>query len=388
MKLLIITSRVPWPLDKGDKLRIYHQIRYLSKSFEIELIAISSEIDNEIAFEELSKYCSKIHFMHISKLQSAFGVIKTFFSDRPLQVGYFYNGNVNKDITKIINKSKPDFLYGQLIRVADYIQSSDIPKVLDLQDAFSKGLQRRAEKARGILKWILNTEYKKMLAYEQNNLETFSGLSIITDADRKLLPANIQERTIIVPNGVDFDFFKPQNVEKQYNVVFTGNMSYAPNVMAAKFLVKEIMPIVWKYNSNINVILAGATPSNSVMALANNRVKVSGWLEDIREAYAHSDVFVAPMQIGTGLQNKLLEAMAMNLPCVTSELANKALKAIDGEHILIGNNDDASSYAKYIIKLIDDKEFAKNIAANGSAFVKQNYDWKSAVDKLKALFVR
>ncbi len=386
MKLLIITSRVPWPLDKGDKLRIYHQIRYLSKSFEVELIALSSEDENENAFDELSKFCSKIHFINISKSQSVVGVLKAFFSKKPLQVGYFYNAKINREITAIIKKSKPDFLYGQLIRVADYLQSYNIPKVLDLQDAFSKGLQRRAEKAKGVLQWILNTEYKRMLAYEQHNLGAFDGLSIITDADRKLLPQNIQERTIIVPNGVDFDFFKPQNTEKQFNIVFTGNMSYAPNVMAAEFLVNKIMPLVWKRYPQINVILAGATPHNSVMALASDRVKVSGWLDNIREAYAYSDVFVAPMQIGTGLQNKLLEAMAMSMPCITSELANKALKATNGEHILIGSNDDAESYAKHIIKLIADKEYANIIAEKGHQFVKQNYDWKSAVDKLEALF--
>jgi len=148
------------------------------------------------------------------------------------------------------------------------------------------------------------------------------------------------------------------------------------------------MPLVWKHNPQINVILAGATPHNSVMALASDRVKVSGWLDDIREAYAYSDIFVAPMQIGTGLQNKLLEAMAMSMPCISSELANKALKATNGEHILIGSNDDAESYAKHIIKLTEDKEFANNIAEKGHQFVKQNYDWKNAVDKLEALFVK
>ena len=388
MKLLILTSRVPWPLDKGDRLRIYHQIRYLSESHDIELVAISADKNNEAAYNELSKYCSKIHFLNISATENAIGVLKSFFTNKPLQIGYFYNSSVKKQFLEILKASNPDYVYGQLIRVAEYMQGIDIPTVLDLQDAFSKGLQRRAQMAKGPFKWILNMEYKRMLAYEQNELSSFNGLSIITNADRLLLPENIQKRTAIVPNGVDFDFFKPQKSVKKYNVVFTGNMSYAPNVMAAEFLIKEIMPLVWSHNAQITVLLAGSTPHNKVLALASDRVVVSGWLNDIRDAYAQSSIFVAPMQIGTGLQNKLLEAMAMELPCITSDLANMALKASGGNDILIGDNNDANSYAGHIIQLLNDADYSNNLAKKGNVFVKQNFDWKSAVDKLELLFVK
>ncbi|RLD44575.1 MAG: hypothetical protein DRI86_07190 [Bacteroidetes bacterium] len=388
MKLLIITSRVPWPLDKGDKLRIYHQIRYLSKTYEIELIALSSNSNNDIAIAELSKYCGKINFLHINRLASFLGVVNAFFGNRPLQIGYFYNSNTNNKIQKIIAESKADFVFGQLIRVAEYIRYTKIHKVLDLQDAFSKGLERRAAKAKGFRKFILNIEYRRMLAYEENELDDFGGLSIITQADKDLLPLRIQERTLIVPNGVDFDFFKKQDSQKKYDIVFTGNMNYAPNIMAAIFLVKDIMPLVWKKYEKVRVLLAGASPHASVKALRGDRVVVSGWIDDIRDAYSESEIFVAPMQIGIGLQNKLLEAMAMEMPCVTSELANQALKAIDGKQVLISENNDAGLFAEQIIKLITDKNLAEKIAKEGHSFVKDNYDWESAVDQLGTLFVK
>ncbi len=388
MKLLVITSRVPWPLDKGDKLRIYHQIRYLSKTYEIELIALSSKSNNEIAAAKLSKYCNKIHFLHINRLANILGVVGAFLGNKPLQIGYFYNRNTNNKIQRIISESKADFVYGQLIRVAEYIRYTKIPKVLDIQDAFSKGLERRAAKAKGFTKYVLNIEYKRMLAYEKNELDDFEGLSIITQADKSLLPSRIQERTSIVPNGVDFDFFKKQNSQKKYDIVFTGNMNYAPNIMAAIFLVKDIMPLVWKKYEKVRVLLAGASPHTSVKALRGDRVVVSGWIDDIRDAYSESDIFVAPMQIGIGLQNKLLEAMAMEMPCVTSELANQALKAIDGKQVLISENNDAGLFAEQIIKLITDKNLAEKIAKEGHSFVKDNYDWESAVDQLGTLFVK
>ncbi len=387
MKLLIITSRVPWPLDKGDKLRIYHQIRYLSKSFDVELIALSSDKNTEKdAYSELIKYCHKIHFISLSKTSIALGVLKSFFNGLPLQLGYFYNKSIDNEIESIILKSKPDFIYGQLVRVAEYMKNSSLPKVLDLQDALSAGLKRRSEKSKGLFKLILKMEYKRMLAYEKNRLLDFTALSIITQADKDLLPEEIMNKTEIVPNGVDFNFFKEQNIPDEFEIVFTGNMAYPPNVLAASFLVKSIMPIVWESIPKARVLLAGASPHASVLDLANSRVEVSGWIDDIRDAYAKASVFVAPMQIGTGLQNKLLEAMAMKLPCVTSELANKALKAENNKQILIASDNDEQMYADSIIRLLTEKDFSKNIAEQGHGFVIKNYDWQSAVDRLKALF--
>ncbi len=386
MKLLILTSRVPWPLDKGDKLRIYHQIRYLSKDYDVELIALSTENENPNSKDELLKYCSKVHFINISKFDIIIGLIRAYFRGLPFQLGYFYNSKANKKIQKIIKDSKPDFLYGQLVRVAEYLRKYNIPKVLDLQDAFSAGLKRRSQKTSGPFKYILNHEYKRMLSYEQNELGDFDGLSIITDADKKLLPASIQSKTEIVANGVDFDFFSPKNDIKKFDVVFTGNMGYPPNILAANYLINEIMPLVWKKYPQTKVLLAGSSPHSSVSALASSRVEVSGWLNDIRDAYSESEIFVAPMQIGTGLQNKLLEAMSMSIPCVTSQLANKALKATNDVNILIAKDDSPEEFADAIIKLIENSEIKNRISENASVFVKQNYDWQNAVNSLKNLF--
>ncbi|MCK5845914.1 MAG: glycosyltransferase [Bacteroidales bacterium] len=386
MKLFIITSRVPWPLDKGDKLRIYHQIRYLSKSYDIELVALSSKKNNDKAKTELEKYCKKVHFFHISAYMNGVGVLKAFFSNMPMQIGYFYNRRINSQIQVLINESNPDFVFGQLIRVAEYMRQIEMPKVLDLQDALSKGLQRRALKSKGIMKYVLNFEYKRVLAYEKNELDDFHALSIITQTDKDLLPSRIQNKTKIVPNGVDLNFFREQDIEKKYDIVFTGNMSYAPNVMAAIFLINEIMPLVWKERKQATVLLAGSSPHSEVQALSNERVSVSGWLDDIRVAYAESRIFVAPMQIGIGLQNKLLEAMAMNMPCVTTKLANNALNAENGNQILVSDDNNAKQFANHILRLMEDKKLVESIKHNGYTFVKNNYDWKSAVDKLEKLF--
>ncbi len=160
-------------------------------------------------------------------------------------------------------------------------------------------------------------------------------------------------------------------------------MAYPPNVDAANFLIKEIMPLVWGKIPGAKVLLAGASPDRKVLALKSNMVEVSGWLDDIREAYASAKVFIAPMRIGTGLQNKLLEAMSMKIPSITTRLANDALNAKNGEQVLIGDN--ANELADNILNLLEDTGLYKSIAHNGYKFVNSEYSWEESTAKLEKI---
>jgi glycosyltransferase involved in cell wall biosynthesis len=168
--------------------------------------------------------------------------------------------------------------------------------------------------------------------------------------------------------------------EKKYEIVFIGNMSYAPNVDAAEYLAQKVLPLVHQQKPEVKLLLAGASPAKRVQDLQNEFVHITGWVDDIRDCYAEARIFIAPMQIGTGLQNKLLEAMAMKIPSITSKLANSALYAKDGEEILIGETPE--DYAKHIIKLLNDDEFATRIADAGYRFVNHKYNWEIATNKL------
>jgi sugar transferase (PEP-CTERM/EpsH1 system associated) len=387
MKLVILASRFPWPLDKGDKLRMFYQIKHLSELNEIYLLAISDRDVSVSDKKELLKYCKEVHVFYLSKPTIAVGLIRAFFNSKPLQIGYFYSQKISNEINTIIEEIKPDYIYGQLVRVSEYIKNSNYPKCLDYQDALSAGLKRRFERANLFVKWIFKLEYNRMFNYEESIHSSFNVLTIITETDRQLLPESIRSNVEIITNGVDIEFFsEKKNLSKDYEIVFTGNMNYPPNVSAAQFLVNDIMPLVWKSMPTIKVLIAGSSPSSAVKSLSSNLVEVSGWIDDIRTAYQSAKVFVAPMQIGTGLQNKLLEAMASGIPCVTSDLANNALGALDGKQILVAPKKSASVFADKIISLLSDETFAQQIAYNGNLFVQQTYDWSSTVKKLNTLF--
>ena len=383
MKIFVLLPRIPYPLEKGDKLRAFNQIKQLAKHNEIILCALNDnpKVNEQDAFHALQPYCQSINFIKITKPQIALGLVRAFCKGLPLQCGYFFNRKAARKVNALIDKHKPDMLFGQLLRVAEYIRHQNLPKTIDFQDIFSYGMKRRADIASPITRPIYTMEYRRLKRYEAAIFEDFNVRTIISEPDRSLFPHPKRDEILIIPNGVDHDYFKPQECEKQFDLVFTGNMSYPPNVNAVDYLANEILPIVWKTLPKVKLYIAGATPDPTVKKAASDRVIVSGWLDDIRDAYAQSRVFIAPMRIGTGLQNKLLEAMSMRLPAITSPLANASLGAHPDEEILVGNN--AEEMAQHIITLLTDKDKAERLAQAGFDFTNRVYDWGKATEKLE-----
>ncbi len=283
----------------------------------------------------------------------------------------------------MIARNRPDHIYCQLIRTAEYVSNVDIDKTIDYQDVFSGGLKRRLNIAPWIMRPLLMAEYIRVRRYERKVFDRFHKRTIISSPDRDKIPHPQRNKIVVIPNGVDTDYFKPLPSEKVYDIVFTGNMAYPPNVNGAEYLIRKIMPLVWASLPDTKVVIAGATPAGRVKALASDRVVITGWVDDIREYYAKSKVFIAPMLIGTGLQNKVLEAMAMQLPCITSPLANKALNASEGDEILIGRN--ADEYAQHVLSLLNNTEFCKRLKYKGHRFVIQNFNWESTSLALEAV---
>ena len=230
---------------------------------------------------------------------------------------------------------------------------------------------------------FFKAEAKRLKRFENITFEYFDNKTIISEQDRDLIYHAKRSEITIVPNGVDTNFFKPLERDKRYDLVFNGNMSYAPNVDSAIYLVKKILPEIWKVRPNTTLLISGVNPAPSVKELAGERVTISGWVEDVRESYASAQIFIAPMQIGTGLQNKLLEAMVMRIPCITSSLANNALGATHGDNILIG--EEPEDYCKHVLELLTDKEQADRLAQNGYEFVRSRFDWHGTTQILEEL---
>lgn len=382
MRILFVLSRVPYPLEKGDKLRAFHLIRELSARHEVLLFCLADTKTDKRAEGQLKKYCTEVYIHRIPTISKLFNLGKAVFSNKPFQVAYFHSASAQKKFDAFIDAHLPQHIFCQLIRTVEYVKNyRTIPKTLDYMDAFSTGMSRMAGKANWPKKMLMQIEFKRLKYYEQFAAPLFKNHTIISEQDRDCL--DVDANIHVLPNGIDPIFFKPAITEKTREILFTGNMSYRPNIESARFLAMEVMPLVWNTMPNVRVTIAGAKPSPQVTALASEKIEVTGWVDDIASVYAGSRLFVAPMLINSGLQNKLLEAMACGIPCITTTLANNALKAIPNEHIFIA--DDKVTFAQRIIDALANTDHAQAVALKGQSYVLENYSWQREANRLEAL---
>ena len=384
MKIVVLLSRFPYPLEKGDKLRAFHQIKELSKSHQIILCALSDTRVKKEAVEILTQYCAEVQLIRLYKWKIYWNILFQFlFTNKSLQVAYFYNKQAQRKINTLLDKHQPDHIYCQLVRVAEYVKDAPFNKTLDYMDALARGMERRIENAPFYLRPFLKVESTRLKRYEHFIFNHFNHHIIISEQDKGLIVNINNDQIKVIPNGVDYTTYNYREEPKEYDIIFTGNMAYPPNVESAIYIVNNIMPLVWKKKPSVNLVIAGAEPDPKVLRLKSDKILITGWVDHIADYYAKSKVFVAPMEIGTGLQNKLLEAMAMKLPCITSELANNALGGSPGRHILLGK--DAPEYASHIIDLLENEQLYSRISEQGYIFVKENYTWQGSTVMLEEL---
>ncbi|MDL2296922.1 glycosyltransferase [Bacteroidales bacterium OttesenSCG-928-E04] len=387
MKIFVLLSRFPYPLEKGDKLRAFHQIRLLSQHHEIYLVALSEKKIAPEYIEKLQPFCKEVHVIPLDFFSKIGNILKAFVMGLPFQCGYFYSNRAKRKIDNLLKRINPDRIYAQLIRVAEYVKHSKIKKTLDYQDVFSKGMKRRAKSAPWYKKFLFNTEYRRLVRYEADIFPYFDQHTIITGVDRDLIPHPDYRTIDVIANGVDFDTYKYNGEEKIYDLIFTGNMSYVPNVEAAEYLAKVIFPVLQSEIPNLNLVICGANPSSRVKQLASEHITVTGWVDSIAGYYAKSKIFIAPMHLGTGLQNKILEAMAVGLPCVTSTLAGKPLQnAEHGKDIIICGT--LTGYVEAVKLLLSSPEVYDEMSQNVYNYVKTNYSWETTTEKLEEIITR
>jgi len=383
MKLVIITPRVPDTLDKGDKLRIFHQIKFLSKFHKIYLICLERKKNKKLIIEQ---YLEKIYTLNNSKIDRIFNILYyTIIKKKPIQVSYYYSKKSQKKIDDLIKTINPDWIYCQLIRSSEYVKSYKQKKIIDYMDSFSLGLKRRKPISYGLMKFFIQFEYKRVEKYEKNIFNYFNSHTIISNFDKENINHSKKDKIIVVPNGVDTNFFKKKESKNENIILFVGNMSYPPNILAAKFICEKIFPLINSKKIDFKIIIAGSSPSQEVRNLAkiDSRIKITGFVDDIRSVYKNASIFIAPMFIGSGLQNKLLEAMSMKIPCITTDLANKSLKATNNE-IIIANNE--YEFSIKCLELLNNSKKRFELGENGHIFVKENFSWEESTRKINNLF--
>ena len=378
-KIVVMSTRFPFPIEKGDKLRTYYLLKSLHKTHDIYLISLCEETITEIQLNEIQAFTKEIHLFSLSKIGKYFRLILGIFNSKPLQINYFTSFKKKREVEALLKLIKPDHIICQLIRSAEYVKNyHDCPKTIDYMDALSKGMERRVNKVNWCYKFIFQLEANRLKDYERRIFNYFEFQTIISKQDQDYISHPDQKKMIVMPNGIDDYYFESLKVEKKYDLVFVGNLNYPPNIDAIHYLLNEILPSL----PHLTLLISGANPSTKLLhqiALSPNTT-ITGWVDDIRQSYLQGEILIAPMQIGTGMQNKILEAMALGVPSITTTLANNAIMAQHKETIWVA--DTKEELVLGLETLLSDKALYEKIKGNAKEFVRERYNWNTIIEVL------
>ncbi|PRX35674.1 sugar transferase (PEP-CTERM/EpsH1 system associated) [Orenia metallireducens] len=381
-KILVITSRVPYPPVGGDKLLFYNQLKFLSKNYDVDLLFINEGSEDFRSLDHLKQLCNQVVDFNYDRLKFKINTIKGLFSKTPLQIHYYYFKEVQKWIDD--NYNNYDLIYNFHIRTAEYIKELDIPKVINLVDAISLNYKRAINRAKGLWNIIYRTEIDRVLNYELECINKFNKSILVSSYDKEYLVkqgAN-QERIKIIPVSVNDNLLNLNSQQEKERIVFLGKMNYQPNIDAVKYFTKEVFPKIKEQIKEVEFYIVGAYPTKEIESLSNiNGVTVTGFVDDPYIYLQEAKVIIAPMISGAGIQNKVLEGMAVGKPVVTTSIGIQGIMAQNKENIFV--TDNSGEMASLINNLLNDKNLRISIGNNARDFIKDNYTIDSIGKELK-----
>jgi sugar transferase (PEP-CTERM/EpsH1 system associated) len=377
MRMFFICQRVPFPPDRGDKITTFNEIRHLSAKHEVHVFCLADgkpDLDN---IPGLRRYAQSVTGVPVIGWTSKLRALKAMLVGEPLSVAAFDETKLHNAIRKKFVELQPDLIMVYSCNVAQYAEHfPEVPRIMQFAELDSSRWGQFARRSRPPLRWVYTIEQRRFFAYERHIARTFSHALVCTAAEQRDFERLIPSVPVsLVGNGVDLDYFRSRRIPKQPgSIIFTGVMDYFPNIDAVVWFCDEVLPIVQRKIPEASLTICGSRPAAAVRRLAKKRgVTVTGRVPDTRPYLDGAEVFVAPMRMARGIQNKLLEALSMGLPCVASEAAATATVVPDGEGILAA--DDAREFAGHVVRLLRDGEFRTAMARKARAAAEAHYRW-------------
>ncbi|MET0551452.1 MAG: glycosyltransferase [Vicinamibacteria bacterium] len=384
MRILFVVGRAPYPPLRGDQVRSWHQIRMLARTHAVSVLVLERE--DPAAAGALAELGVRALWSPSSAAARGLGVVRHAASALPLQAALFDLDAHRRALAGALTAGA-DVAHVQLVRLAPLLPAlGRVPCVVDLVDALSQNLARRAERDRGPLRGLWRQEARRLRAYEAAVIARAGHSIVVSDADREALGGG--PRLSTVPNGVDGARFAFDGTPRaNADVVFTGNLGYFANADAAAWFAREAFPLVRARRPAARFLVAGARPSRSVRALGRlPGVVVLGPVEDMAAVLRAARVAVAPLRSGSGQQSKVLEAMACGTPVVASPLAVAGVAAVAGRDLLVAA--DADSTAELVLKSLTENDLCVRLAAAGRRLVEEAYTWERSAALLEAAYDR
>ncbi len=437
MKILFLAHRIPFPPDKGDKIRSYQTLKYLAARHEVHLVCLIDNKRDLRAAEELRRTLPHLVYEELRPMPQRLRMITALYQNRPLTVSYFYLPRLQRKLDALVARERFEALFVYSSTMAEYVRDAKIPKrIMDFCDLDSQKFKQYAEVSAPPFSWLYRFEGRRLARYEREAARNFEHVLFINPEERLLFEQNRGgKNTALMSNGVDFTQYEgsalpeassenPPPVASSKNspleggqggvarndevekfscakntprtplkggiaarpyLAFTGAMDYLPNVDAAFWCAREIFPKLRAAVPELEFYIIGGNPSRKIRKLhdPHNGIHVTGYLPDLRPLLKGARVFIAPMRIARGMQTKILEAMACNVPVVTSANAARGIGAKPEHELLIAGT--AAEYVEQVLRLLRPHEEHERLRRRALAFLRAQFDWEKNLAVLDRL---
>jgi sugar transferase (PEP-CTERM/EpsH1 system associated) len=395
-RVLLLTHRVPYPPDRGDRIRSYHLLKLLSRKFEVALACVS---DEEVTAEQrqvLAQLAGRLAIQRTSKLVSRARGVAALVQGQAVTPSLFFDPRLAKTIIEWHRQKPFDAVltfctgmirYARLLthpayRPVEFARTRPI-HVLDLVDVDSRKWAAYAQNTAGPMKWVYTREAERLARIESGIEDRFDRISVISEPEAETYRKYLRDHPglAVVENGVDLDYFAPRPDVAGQTAVFVGVMNYKPNIEAVQWYAKEVWPLVRRKLPKATFKIVGKDPSPQVKALRHHPgVEVIGTVPDVRPYIEEASAVVAPLKVARGVQNKVLEAMACRRAVICSPEAANGIRALPGRHLLVAASTKA--FARYTLALMRDDHYRQQVAAAARRCVQRRYGWPQALEPM------
>ncbi len=388
MKILIIDEEFPYPLNSGKRLRTSNLTYELAKENDVSYLAFGEQ-ESQAARHFKSKNIQPIAVTPLQNKKSGlFFYIKllaNIFSPEPYIVTSHYSQEFETALKRLVSEQSFDVIICEWTPYSQYVKNLQKVKSIIVAHNIESDIWKRYydNESNQLKKFYVGLQYKKLLRFEKACFKWVNGATAVSSIDASFMEKlNLHYKPAVIENGVDTEFFTPSDTNIiRTRLAFTGSMDWRPNQDAAEFFANEILPLLKKSIPDIEAYFVGRNPPAHIQELGKiDGITITGMVDDVRTYIAEAALYIVPLRIGGGSRLKILEAMSMQKPIVSTTIGAEGLEVTDNHDILIA--DSPQDFCDTILKALDDKPLCDKIATNGHSLVHETYKWSSIGKKL------
>lgn len=394
MRLLFITDQIPYPPVSGNLLRTYHLCRRIARQHEVWLAAPINSLEEMTAVKHMQQFCHRVitaQRRRQSRLQHIPGLVQYAVARRPFDLKFEHCEALFQEIHQLTHNTYFDLVHIEPSYMALYREAiadrSAAKRILTFHNIESQLFERQARITKPSIQRVrIQMRSWMFKRWEPAYAAKFNGCITVSEPDRNLLLASRPDLNVkVIPNGVDIEEYRPlPREELNPSVLFVGSMNYQPCADAAILFCTEVLPRIRQLIGHVDVWLVGRDPSDEVQRLAGDGVHVTGWVPDVRPYYARSSVCVVPLRAGGGTRLKILEAMALGRPVVSTALGCEGLNVKNGKHLFIA--DAPAEFADRTVQLLTDTALWQRMIAEAHRLVEEQYAWNAITRTLLTFY--